>query len=221
MVARYLSDDGFIVDTAHNGREGLQAIAGQHYDLVILDVMMPEMSGQEVLHRLRSDTSFRRSLPVLMLTARGDEVDRVIGLETGADDYLAKPCSLRELAARVRAILRRTNDTSQTTAENGHISVGGIEVDLDRRTADYDGRSLGLTGTEYSVLLCLLRAEGRPVSKELLAKMALGRDYHPADRSVDMHIANLRRKLNNARAENTQIKTLRGKGYWLVLAADP
>ncbi|MDJ0711581.1 MAG: response regulator transcription factor [Woeseiaceae bacterium] len=220
MVVRYLSGDGFIVDKAHNGRDGLQAIGNQHYDLVILDVMMPEMSGQDVLHRLRTDSSLGSSPPVLMLTARGDEVDRIIGLETGADDYLAKPCSLRELAARIRAILRRTNGDSEVAAENGFISVGSIVVDLNNRTAEFDGQPLGLTGAEYSVLLCLARADGRPVSKESLTRVALGRDFHPHDRSIDMHIANLRKKMAQAGAENTQVRTLRGKGYWLVIAAD-
>ncbi len=220
MIVRYLGDDGFAVDKAHNGRDGLQAIGNQRYDLVILDVMMPEMSGQDVLHRLRSDPSLGSSPPVLMLTARGDEVDRIIGLETGADDYLAKPCSLRELAARIRAILRRTNGATGIAAENGRIAVGSIVVHLNKRTADFAGRPLGLTGAEYSVLLCLARAEGSPVSKESLTRVALGREFHPNDRSIDMHVANLRKKLAQAGAENTQVRTLRGKGYWLVVAAD-
>jgi len=219
MVVRYLRDDGFRAGAVHNGNDGLQAIGARQYDLVVLDVMMPEMGGQDVLRQLRMTPSPNQTLPVVMLTARGEEIDRVVGLETGADDYLAKPCSLRELAARIRAVLRRARaplDESQSR----HLTVGELALDLVERSASYQSLPLNLTGTEYAVLLCLARMAGRPVTKATLAKAALGREHHPTDRSIDMHIANLRKKLAALPATSVRINTLRGGGYWLVVDAD-
>ena len=215
MVVRYLRDDGFRIEAVHTGSDGLHAIAAGQYDLVILDIMLPEMSGQELLRQLRSTATPHQLLPVVMLTARGEEVERVIGLETGADDYISKPCSLRELAARIRAVLRRV-DSMQTRGRVPRLTLGKFDLDLDQRSASYDGRRLNLTGSEYSVLLCLMQASGKAVNKSTLTKAALGRDYDPSDRSIDMHIANLRKKLQQHHVAGEQIKTLRGGGYWLV-----
>ncbi len=217
MVVRYLRDDGFRAGAVHNGTDGLQAIGAQQYDLVVLDVMMPEMGGQEVLRRLRMTPSAHQSLPVVMLTARGDEIDRVIGLETGADDYVAKPCSLRELAARIRAVLRRIQSPAAEMGKRGDLAIGRLRFDLVKRSASYRTKPLHLTGTEYAVLLCLAQASGEPVSKATLTKSALGREHHPADRSIDVHIANLRKKLARHGVSDVQINTLRGGGYWIVI----
>ncbi len=221
MIVRYLSEEGFRVEAVHSGGDSLHAMAARHFDLVILDVMLPEMSGQEVLRRLRSSSSPNQMLPVVMLTARGEEVDRVVGLETGADDYIPKPCSLRELAARIRAVLRRVNAWPTEDSTPKHLHRGRFDVDLAQRLISYDGRVLDLTGTEYSVLLCLIQAAGQAVNKSILAKAALGRDYDPSDRSIDMHVANLRKKLRQHRIVDAHIKTLRGTGYWLVLDSGP
>ena len=219
MIVRYLSEEGYRVEAVHNGGDSLHAMAARHFDLVILDVMLPEMSGQEVLRRLRSSSSPNQLLPVVMLTARGEEVDRIVGLETGADDYIPKPCSLRELAARIRAVLRRVNAAPARASTPKHFNRGKFDIDLARRAISYDGQGLDLTGTEFSVLLCLIRADGETVSKSTLAKAALGRDYDPSDRSIDMHVANLRKKLRRSCIVEAQINTLRGTGYWLVSEA--
>ncbi len=150
-------------------------------------------------------------LPVLMLTARGDEVDRVIGLETGADDYLAKPCSLRELAARLRAILRRVNAPGPDAG--APLVVGSLVVDPSRRTVEIDDAPVRVTGAEFAVLQSLASTPGVPVSKETLTRAALGREYVPYDRSIDVHIANLRKKLGGS---NDVIRTIRGAGYLLL-----
>ncbi len=220
MVVHYLRDDGFRASAVHNGNDGLQAIGARQYDLVVLDVMMPEMGGQEVLRHLRTTPSPNQALPVVMLTARSEEIDRVIGLETGADDYVAKPCSLRELAARIRAVLRRTCAPLNESRSSRNLTFGELDLDLIQRTATYQSTRLHLTGTEYAVLLCLVQVAGKPVTKETLTKAALGREYHPTDRSIDMHIANLRKKLVQHQIAEVQVKTLRGGGYWLVVGAD-
>lgn len=216
MVIRYLREDGFRAAAVHDGSDGLQAIGARPYDLVVLDAMMPEMGGQELLRHLRTTPSPNQTLPVVMLTARGEEVDRVIGLEIGADDYIAKPCSLRELSARIRAVLRRTIAPLDSSRSGRTLSVGKLDLDLAQRSAAYDSEPLHLTGSEYAVLLCLAQALGKPVTKATLTKAALGRRYHPTDRSIDMHVANLRKKLAAEEAADVQIRTLRGGGYWLV-----
>ena len=216
MVIRYLREDGFRAAAVHDGSDGLQAIGARPYDLVVLDAMMPEMGGQELLRHLRTTPSPNQTLPVVMLTARGEEVDRVIGLETGADDYIAKPCSLRELSARIRAVLRRSAAPQRASLSGGMLSVGRLSLNLAQRSAAYRSKPLHLTGSEYAVLLCLAQASGKPVSKATLTKAALGRRYHPTDRSIDMHVANLRKKLTAQNAVDVQIRTLRGGGYWLV-----
>lgn len=219
MVVRYLCEDGFDVTAVHNGQRALEAVATSIFDVMVLDIMMPGMNGQEVLRRLQSDAGAGGAIPVLMLTARGDEVDRVIGLETGADDYLAKPCSLRELAARLRAILRRANAYGTARQAPAVLTVGQLSINVARRFAHRDGTRLRLTGAEFAILQMLMERSGRPVSKESLTRAALGRDYVPYDRSIDVHIANIRKKLDTSEqtgGRGSLIKTIRGAGYLLV-----
>jgi two-component system response regulator CpxR len=196
--------------------EGLRrALTGSH-SLVVLDVMMPGMNGFEVLRRLRAEGS---SVPVLMLTARGEDVDRIVGLEIGADDYLPKPFNPRELVARIRAILRRvarhdaTTGASQEPTAPERIAVGDVEVDTGTRHVRRAGETVELTNVEYEILAILLTSAGRVVRREDLVRSALGRELSLFDRSIDMHISHLRKKLGHHVGEVERIKTVRGIGY--------
>jgi two-component system response regulator CpxR len=209
MLADYLRSDRLEVSACFSGEEGLERLAEQQFDLVILDIMLPGQSGLEILRQLRSTND----IPVIMLTARGDDVDRIIGLEFGADDYLAKPFNPRELVARIKAILRR----SQGAPGNARtMRLGDIELDPRTRKAMVAGRELQLTSTEFQILRCLLETPGEVVSKEQLSERALGRRLLPYDRSIDTHISNLRGKLELAGNGNETIRNQRGVGYLLV-----
>ena len=217
MVVAYLAEDGFDASAVNSGAAALELVKSQSFDALILDLMMPGMNGHEVLRRLRSGRSGMTPMPVLMLTARGDDVDRIIGLESGADDYLAKPCNLRELAARLRAILRRSAQSpADAKGRPAVLSVGDIALDAPRRQATQAGEPLALTGAEFAILRILMEHAGEAVSKEELMQSALGREYMPYDRSVDVHVANLRKKLLPRDAADTPIKTIRGHGYQLI-----
>jgi len=217
MVVAYLREDGFEASAVYSGEQALKIVHTTSYDAMILDVMMPGMTGHEVLRRLQARPSGMAPMPILMLTARGDDLDRIIGLETGADDYLAKPCNLRELAARLRAILRRSmRSQKDRNSKSSKISVAGVNLDIGRRQASRSGQLLRLTSAEFAVLRSLMESAGRPVSKELLTKLALGRDYIPYDRSIDVHVANLRKKLKQDGRSESLIKTIRGSGYQFV-----
>lgn len=217
MIVAYLREDGFDASAVHNGEQALDAVDRQSYDAMILDVMMPGMSGHEVLRQLQARASGIAPIPVLMLTAKGDDVDRIVGLETGADDYLAKPCNLRELAARLRAILRRSRRSAgESRGASPTLAVADIKLDAGSREASQSGRTLKLTGAEFAVLQALMENAGQPVSKEKLTKIALGREYIPYDRSIDVHVANLRKKLRAEQNSESLIKTIRGAGYQLV-----
>jgi two-component system response regulator CpxR len=206
MVAEYLAPEGFKVETVYNGEQGLQrALAGQ-YALVLLDVMLPGMNGFDLLRKLRATSNVR----VLLLTARGEEVDRIIGLETGADDYLPKPFNPRELLARVRAILRRGIENQATDSE---ITVGDVTLDPRSRSVRRGHEPVELTAVEFNLLQVLLRSAGNIVDREQLASVALGREFSPFDRSVDMHISKLRRKLGDLPGGGERIKTVRSAGY--------
>jgi two-component system response regulator CpxR len=209
MLAEYMSAEGFTLATATNGTEGLESATTGKHDLVVLDVMLPGMSGFDVLRRLRERGS---KVPVLMLTARGDDVDRIVGLEMGADDYLAKPFNPRELIARIRAVLRRSADdpAAQTPIE---LAVGPLWVNTQRREARLADTPLKLTNAELIVLFTLMQSVGEVVSRELLTRAALGRQLLPDDRSLDTHVSNLRRKLAGGAV---QIRSIRGSGYLLV-----
>jgi DNA-binding response OmpR family regulator len=213
MLVEYLAPDGMSVTTAANGVQGLRQIEKESYDLVILDIMLPGLSGLEVLKRLRQSGN---RTPVLMLTAKGDDVDRIKGLELGADDYLPKPFNPRELLARAKAILRRTAETENEDAE---LAVGPLRLHLRRREAWIEDTALKLTNAEFQILAALMRIPGDVVSRESLTAMALGRQLLPDDRSLDTHISNLRKKLASFPSGQALIRSIRGSGYVLIPAS--
>jgi DNA-binding response OmpR family regulator len=210
LVTEYLEPLGFQIESVHRGDAGAEmALAGQ-YSLVVLDVMLPGLNGFEVLRRIRSESK----VPVLMLTARSDDVDRIVGLEIGADDYLPKPFNPRELTARIRAILRRAK--SEEPADHAAVRklrVGDVELDSGTRAVYRAGENIELTAVEFDLLEKLLRAAGRIITREELSKEVLGRGSSPFDRSIDMHISNLRKKLGHHFGDTERIKTVRGVGY--------
>jgi len=212
MLKEYLAAEGLSLSAASSGRQGLRDAQRNDYDLIVLDVMLPGLSGFDVLSELRKSGS---RTPVLMLTARGDDVDRIVGLEMGADDYLPKPFNPRELLARIKAILRRTNE--EISDEPEEIELGPLHANSQRREASLNGQVLKLTNAEFIVLFTLMRASGDVVSREALTRAALGRQLLPDDRSLDTHVSNLRKKLIEASEIDLQIRSIRGSGYVLML----
>jgi two-component system response regulator CpxR len=217
LVAEYLRGEGFDVELAHRGDSGLErALSGDH-DLVVLDVMLPGMNGFDVLRRLRAESS----VPVVMLTARGQDVDRIVGLEIGADDYMPKPFNTRELVARIRAILRRAGRTAEPAARgDDRTHVGDVELDRGSRVARRAGEPLDLTTAEFDLLDVFLRNAGRVLSREELSTTVLGRELTPYDRSIDVHVSNLRKKLGRSSGEGERIKAVRGVGYLYARPAE-
>jgi two-component system response regulator CpxR len=211
MVTEYLGRYGFRVRAAHRGDAGLKAALVKRYALVLLDVMLPGLDGFEVLRRIRAESPVN----VLLLTARGEDVDRIVGLEIGADDYLSKPFNPRELLARIRAILRRTQ-TAATPPDQDLLRVEGLELNRAARTVVDDGHRIELTDVEFALLEALMRAPGKVVAREEISESVLGRKFHPFDRSLDMHVSRLRRKLGE-RAGEERVKTIRGIGYQLAV----
>lgn len=210
LIRDYLEGDGFVVGVAHDGMTGVQAALSDRYDIVLLDVMMPRMSGLEVLGRVRATNA----LPVLLLTARGDDADRIIGLEMGADDYVPKPCTPRELAARIRGILKRTGLGAERPSLP--IVVGDLAVWPAQRRAAWAGSPLDLTSTEFNLLEILARHAGRAVSKDELSREALGRPMARFDRSIDVHVSSIRHKLPPLHDGRSCIQTVIRKGYQLI-----
>jgi len=210
MLVEYLAPEGFVTSTATTGPEGLEQLAGSQFDLVILDVMLPQLSGFEVLRRIRSMSR----VPVIMLTARGEEVDRVVGLEMGADDYLAKPFSPRELVARIRAVMRRV--PGEAADGTGVVVWGPLRLDFRAHRAHAGERDLELTSAELRVLELLVRADARTVTRDELMVQALGRRLLPTDRSLDTHVSNLRRKIARC-TDRVNVQSVRGSGYALTL----
>lgn len=211
-MGRFLSGEGFRVETVRTSGQGVErALSGDH-ELIVLDVMLPGMDGFEVLRRIRAESR----TPVLMLTARGDDLDRILGLEIGADDYLPKPFNPRELAARIRAILRRVkaNSSAQSSAP---MVVGNLELNLGSRVARIGGEVLNLTTIEFDLLEKFMKSVGCVVSREELVKEVLGRDFSPFDRSIDTHVCNLRKKVGPYDDGTERIKGVRGIGYLLAL----
>ncbi|MUK62491.1 response regulator [Aliivibrio fischeri] len=210
LLKDILSLEGYNVIEANNGIEGLAAITDD-LDLILLDIMMPKMNGMDMLRKLRETNE----TPVLMLTAKGEEIDRVIGLELGADDYLPKPFSDRELLARIRAILRRTQGK---TKENNSSSIKyqDIELFVGKQEAYRNGELMELTGTEFGLLSQFIQKPGEIISKEDLSLEVLGKRLAPFDRAIDMHVSNLRKKLPPLSEGKPRIKTLRGRGYLFV-----
>jgi len=212
LMTRFLRNEGFQVTSAHDGDSGLQAINDTPFDLVVLDIMMPKKNGMDVLRELRRNISGNPNLPVIMMTARGEEMDRIIGLELGADDYLPKPCNPRELAARIRAVLRRSE--VQPLRMNKEVRrFGSLEWHPQSRTVFEQGTAIELTATEYNILACLMQHAGEVVSKYNLSKMALGKQLGPFDRSLDVHIGHLRKKIADSASHEPRIKTIRSVGW--------
>lgn len=209
MLTDFLRPDRLELAVCGSGEDGLECLASGNFDLVILDIMLPGISGLDALKQIRRTSD----VPVIMLTARGDDVDRIIGLEFGADDYLAKPFNPRELVARIKAILRRSH---REAPESNQLKLGEIELRPRTRRASVGGDALRLTGTEFEILRCLLETPGEVVSKEQLSERALGRRLLPYDRSIDTHISNLRGKLEQAGNHKESIQNQRGVGYLLI-----
>jgi DNA-binding response OmpR family regulator len=214
LLARYLAKEGIESDKVHTGREGLElALAGQH-DAVVLDIMLPGMSGLDVLGELRKSSQ----IPVIMLTAKGDEMDRIVGLEIGADDYLPKPCNPRELLARLRAIHRRTQAPVDEVQENQEeiVEIDDLVIDHTQHHVVKAGEILELTVTEYNILNVLVKYKGKVVEKNKLAEEAMSRSLTLFDRSLDMHLSNLRKKIGSHAGGQARIKTVRGVGYMYI-----
>jgi DNA-binding response OmpR family regulator len=230
LLAEYLSPEGFVVETAHSGEDGLAAALATEYSLIILDVMLPRINGLEVLRRFRA----RSSCPVIMLTARGQDVDRIVGLEIGADDYLAKPFNARELLARMHAVLRRSQASSAAAAAaapagaagagiggaqgaahagDGVLAVGDVVVDVRARTVKRGGELVDVTSLEFELLKVLLAAAGEVVSREALFDQVLRREYNVFDRSIDNHVSSLRKKLGPRVGDAERIRSIRNAGY--------
>lgn len=215
MLREYLDQEGFEATAVHDGEAGVAEALSGRYAIAVLDVMMPRVNGVEALRRIRAASR----LPVLMLTAKGDDIDRIVGLELGADDYVPKPCTPRELVARLRAILRRTEAAS---ADPGApLSNGPLTMWPARRAAEWHGRPLELTSTEYTLLEVLVRGAGRVVSKNELSEQGLGRPLARFDRSIDVHVSSLRHKLGPRADGQSWIQTVRGVGYQLVRETAP
>jgi two-component system OmpR family response regulator len=208
MLKEYLDKEGFETIVVADGTAGITEALSGRYALAVIDVMMPGTGGFDVLRQIRAQSS----MPVLMLTAKGDDIDRIVGLEMGADDYVPKPCTPRELVARIRAILRRTQ-TNISPDERTIITVGPLTLWPQRRTVEVKSEPLSLTSTEFSLLEILVRNAGCIVSKRMLAKAALGRPLSPFDRSIDVHISSIRHKLGDRDDGLVWIQTVRGQGY--------
>ena len=209
LVTEYLEPDGYKVEAVHDGEAGLErAVSGEHV-LAVLDYMLPGMNGFEVLRKIRA----RSRLPIVMLTARGDDINRIIGLQIGADDYLPKPFNPLELLARINAVLRRTQGEPEQKEDHGVLMVGDVEMDGRTRTVRRAGTVVELTVVEYSLLEKLLSAPGRIVEREELVKEVLHRNLSPLDRSMDTHVSNLRKKLGHHVNGVERIKTVRSVGY--------
>lgn len=210
MLGDYLAQDGFVVTTLHDGLSGSEAALSGKYAIAVLDVMMPGLSGVEVLRRIRAVST----MPVLMLTAKGDDMDRIVGLELGADDYVPKPCQPRELAARLRAILRRAAPSVEPGG--APIVIGDLCLRPEQRLVQWAGVAVELTSTEFNLLEVLARNAGRPVSKNDLSEQAMGRPLARFDRSIDVHLSSIRHKLGTLADGRSCIQTVFRQGYQLI-----
>ncbi|MCF1473595.1 MULTISPECIES: response regulator transcription factor [Rhizobium/Agrobacterium group] len=210
ILSEYLTGEGFTVFAVVNGKQGLAEIAAHRIDMVVLDIMMPQMNGIDVLQRIRRVSD----VPVLMLTARGDDVDRISGLNLGADDYVAKPCSSGELVARLRAILRRVGPDKDVETEQ--LRSGDLVLNPANRTAEWRGLPFELTGTEFILLEVLVRNAGQLISRQFISKQAFGRPLVAFDRRIDVHISSVRQKLGRREDGQSWIQSVRGQGYQLI-----
>jgi len=210
LLAEYLATEGYSIYSVHDGVKGAEIVLKENFDLIILDVMLPGMGGFDVLKTIRHE----KTTPILMLTAKGDDIDKILGLEMGADDYLPKPYNPRELLARIKAILRRTTAKSSVNDSNGeNFSIGELFLNKGKFTASFSGRPLGLTVVEFNILEMLADSFGQVVSRDDIAREVLGRELASFDRSIDVHVSNIRKKIGNAEV----IKSIRGAGYQLIL----
>jgi len=220
LIKDYLEPLGYDVAAVHTGKQGLEKALSETFDAVILDIMMPEMDGLEVLRRLRASSH----VPVLMLTGLGEESDRIVGLEMGADDYLPKTFSTRELLARLRAVIRRSRVTAERMAaatgtdkhDEAPITVGNLRIEPETRAVTLDSKPLALTAVEFDLLLALARVPGRVKSREQLLLEVAERDFEAFDRSIDVHISSIRRKLGDDAKSPRWVQTVRSVGYRLV-----
>jgi DNA-binding response OmpR family regulator len=214
MLTEYLDAERFDVKSVHDGGDALEELQNNDYEILILDVMLPSVGGFDVLRKLGASYE----TPILMLTARGDDVDRIVGLELGADDYLSKPFNPRELVARIRAILRRANNRPGRGSVPDVLTVGPITLNTGTHLVHVADKSVPLTGAEFRVLELLMRSAGQVISRDAMTEQALGRKLVAYDRSIDTHISNLRRKLDLEVGKNPEIKNVRGSGYTLTWA---
>ena len=216
LLKDYLGPEGFEVEAVHDSHKGIERALSNEHDFVVLDVMLPGVSGFEVLRSVRKSSG----IPVLMLTARGEDVDRIVGLEMGADDYLPKPFNPRELVARIRAIQRRGESTQKDEkrpSPSKRLTVGDIELDTGTRRVTKKGKTVELTAAEFDLLDMLMRSAGEVVSRKDLVSKVLGRGLDPFDRSIDVHVSSLRKKLGHKIKGMERIKTVRGIGYLYAL----
>lgn len=211
LLREYLSEEGFAVEATDDGRVAIAAATSGTVDIIVLDVMMPRLNGIDVLQRIRRTSS----IPILMLTAKGDDTDRIAGLNLGADDYVPKPCSPGELAARLRAILRRITKAGPDAGPDV-LQAGGLVMNPGSRTAEWDGQTLTLTGTEFSLLETLVRNAGQIVSKDELSQQVFGKPLSAFDRRIDVHLSAIRQKLGKRADGLPWIQSVRGQGYQLL-----
>lgn len=213
MLSEYLQRDGFTVRSCHDANQALADLAGNPIDLMILDVMLPGRSGLDLLRQLVPDYP---ALGIIMLTARGDAIDRIVGLELGADDYLPKPFDPRELSARIRAVLRRRETSAENEDRDASVEFGSLRLDLTHKQARVRDQKLSLTAAEFRVLYRLIQSHGKAVARDELTEYALGRKLTLYDRSIDTHVSNLRRKLDQAGAKDIVIQSVRSAGYEIM-----
>ncbi len=209
LLSDYLGGEGFTVEAVHHGAEGAQRALSGAYVLVVLDVMLPGLNGFDVLRKIRE----KSAIPVIMLTARGDDIDRIVGLELGADDYLPKPFNPRELVARIRAIQRRAGESPRKHEKSAQLAVGDVVLCPARRSVTRNGEKVELTSVEFNLLEVLLARAGEVVDRESLVEQVLGRRLSAYDRSIDVHVSALRKKLGHYAGETERIRTVRGVGY--------
>ncbi len=217
LLSEYLARENFTIQAAYDGQAAIDTVQDSHqFCVIVLDIMMPKLNGLEVLQILRQ----KINTPVIMLTGRGDEIDRIIGLEMGADDYLAKPCNPRELLARIHALLRRSRPQSNSTEDTPQfISLNNLTLQISKRQLFYKETQVELTGAEFNILSLLMQSAGSPLSKQELTRQVLHRDMTPYDRSIDVHVSRLRKKLEDISDKDdnlTYIKTIRGEGYQFI-----
>lgn len=209
MLSEYLTNEGFNIKSVYLGQDGINEALSGKYRVAILDVMLPDINGIDVLKNIRQHSN----MPVIMLTAKGDNIDRVLGLELGADDYIPKPCYPRELLARLRAVLRRFEERPVEMIDDKKYQFNGLTLDLPQRLCTWNGKIIDLTSTEFNLLVLLVKYSDRVVTKEELSEIGLGRARELYDRSVDVHISNIRQKLHQVAQNVVTIETIRAVGY--------